>query len=204
LTKKKLTSLIKKSNRSKKEKLVKFISTVELTANSFLLRTRLVRTKGIANQLIKHGNVYVNYNKILSPSSDIKPGDTISIYINSKKQKYHRFNDPLYTNRLLHGLYRKNTGRQSLIACEKQPLFTKTSLNNISKIQNATILSDKTIIPDIMPFYAKDRIKIINESHPNLNSLNISNWKLSFLSNTIPGSFIQQNKYVDHIHNSLT
>jgi ribosomal protein S4 len=92
---------------------------------------RLLNTTGIVHQFIKHGNVYVNYNKVLSPSYLVKPGDTISIYINSHKQKYHRFHDPLYISLLMPGLYRKHTGRQSLITNEKPQEFIKTSLNTL-------------------------------------------------------------------------
>jgi ribosomal protein S4 len=131
-TRKKLANIAKKSNKHKKKKLIKFISNIELTLSSLLLRTRILNTSGIAHQFIKHGNVYINYNKIRSPSYVVQPGDTISMFINPKQQKYHRFNDPLYTHRSVHGLYRRNTGRQSLTARDKATLFIKTSLNKFS------------------------------------------------------------------------
>ena len=193
INKKKLIMLTKKINKSKKERLIQFISNIELTLNSLLLRMRLLKTIGLTQQFIKHGNVYVNYNKVLSPSYNIKLGDTISIYINPKKQKCHRFHDPLYAKRFLHGLYRKNTGRQSLMAHEKPSFFTKTQLSNLSQIQSVRNISDQTIIPDILPFQAKDRIKMNIE--PNITNSTTTNWKLGFLSNKIPGVFIQQNKY---------
>jgi ribosomal protein S4 len=118
--------------------------------------------------------VYVNYKKVLSPSYNVKPGDSISIYINSWKQKYHRINDPLYTHRLMHGLYRKNTGRQSLTAREKQPEFIKTSLNNLSTIHDTITPADKIIMHDILPFSAKDRIKMNNNMRTD-NNPNIAN-----------------------------
>ena len=131
-----------------------------MTLSSLLLRTRLLKTIGIIRQFIRHGNVYVNYKKVLSPSYNIRPGDSVSIYINSWKQRYHRLTDPLYTNRLMHGLYRKNTGRQSLTAREKQPEFIKTSLNNLPTIYDTVTPVDKIIIHDILPFRAKDRINM--------------------------------------------
>lgn len=183
--------------------MIKFISKIELTLSSLLLRTRLLKTIGIIHQFIRHGNVYVNYKKVLAPSYNIKPGDSISIYVNSWKQRYHRINDPLYANRLMHGLYRKNTGRQSLMAREKQPEFIKTSLNNLPTIHDTISPTDKIIMHDILPFRAKDRINMNKDLRIDFNNPNIANWKVSFLYNTIQGSFVQQNKYVDYINNSL-
>lgn len=187
----------------KKKRLVKFISKVELTLNALLLRTRLLKTIGLVDQFIKHGNIFVNYKKIWYPAYSIKPGDTISIYINTLRQKYHRFHDPLYTHRSIHGLYRKNTGRQSLTATEKQFDFTKSSLNNLNTINCVPTLQNKTIMHDILPFRAPDRLQKINIYHNNINNTSVMNWKFSFLSKTIPGYFIQQNKYIDYINNNL-
>jgi ribosomal protein S4 len=96
---------------------------------------RLLRTVEIAKQFIKHGAVFINYRKILSPSYIVKPGDSICIHVPFKKKKCHRLYDPLYVRRSLHGLYRQNTGRQSLIAIEKHQTFLKASsnLNIVSK-----------------------------------------------------------------------
>lgn len=201
-TKKKVSKLTNKFNKYKKKRLIKFISKIELTLSSLLLRTRLLKTIGITHQFIRHGHVYVNYKKVLSPSYNVKPGDSISIYINSWKQRYHRINDPLYANRLMQGLYKKNTGRQSLTAREKQPEFIKTSLNNLSTIHDTITPADKIIMHDILPFSAKDRIKMNNNMRTD-NSPNVANWKISFLYDTIQGSFVQQNKYIDYINNSL-
>jgi hypothetical protein len=55
---------------------------------------------------------------------------------------------------------------------------------------------------DILPFSAKDRIKMNNNMRTD-NNPNIANWKISFLYDAIQGSFVQQNKYIDYINNSL-
>jgi ribosomal protein S4 len=131
-TRTKLANITKKINHLKKEKLINFVSNIELTLNCLLLRMRLLNSTGIVHQFIKHGNIFINYNKIVSPAYLIKPGDTISIYINSYKQKYHRFHDPLYTSYFMHGLYRKHSGRQSLITYEKMSELIKMSLNTFN------------------------------------------------------------------------
>lgn len=104
----------------------------------------------------------------------------------------------------MHGLYRKNTGRQSLIAYKKYPEFIKTSLNSVCTLNDTVSSLDKVIIHDILPFQAKDLInKTNNTSHIHFNNTSMANWKLSFLCNTMQGSFVQQNKYIDYINNNI-
>ena len=137
MKKENIYKFITKAQHTKKDKIINFISNLEFTLSAILLQMRLVTTRGIANQLIKHGNVYVNYKKIKYPLFKTKLGDTISILINSSKSFLHRFTDPLYSSRWWSGLYRRNTGRQSLTVLNPTNFSIKNSLNITSaKIKN--------------------------------------------------------------------
>jgi len=204
LKRKKISQIAKKISTKKKEKLIHFWTKIEFNLCSLLLRMRLLRTVEIAKQFIKHGAVFINYRKILSPSYIVKPGDSICIHVPFKKKKCHRLYDPLYVRRSLHGLYRQNTGRQSLTAIEKHQTFLKASsnLNIVSKWKDTDGFSNQTIIPDIHTIVSKDR-NVLNNYLPNSSSTQSTGWKFNFFLNQKSGINIQRNKYVDYIKNNI-
>ena len=215
-TRKKIANIAKKTNQLKKEKLISFVSNVELTVNSLLLRMCLLNTTGIAQQFIKHVNVYVNYNKVLSPNYIIKPGDTISIYINAQKQKYHRFHDPLYTSKVMPGLYRKYTGRQSLLINEKSSEFIKTSLNTFNNWKPTQLFFDRPIYSpnSVTRFQSKLQFALFKSKNWQLEkkiqkkriccvNQKLTAWKLGFLYNKIPSKHIQKNKNIMYLQKTI-
>ena len=110
-----------------------FIAKMELTVSALLLKSRLLATRGLVNQFIKHGNVFVNYKKITFPLFTLNLGDTLSIYIDTTQYYFHRINDPIYSHRLASGLYRKNSGRQSISVLEPVCFMLKNALSLFNK-----------------------------------------------------------------------
>lgn len=125
--------MAEKSQKKQKNKLITFTSNIEFTLIHLLLRLRFLLTAGMAHQFVKHGHVFINYKKITHPLFVVKPGDTVSIFIDPLT--FHRFYDPIFTYRLYQGLYRKNTGRRSPATMEPSSSFIKAGLNNFSKLK---------------------------------------------------------------------
>lgn len=70
-----------------------FISNNEMRLLPLLLRTNLVKTAETAEQLIKHGFVFINYRLALKPFLKVDEGDTLTLQIDTIK---HRFFDGLH------------------------------------------------------------------------------------------------------------
>jgi ribosomal protein S4 len=216
LNKHNITYLAQTIQKQQKNQLINFISKIEFTLSTLLLRMRLLSTVGIVAQFIKHGSVYVNYKKIISPLYNVKPGDTVTIFINPGTQFYHRFNDPLHANRLTTGLYRKNSGRQSPIAMETFSSFIKSGLNTIYKLNHIKYTRPvayiwkririrgkfwwkklpKSPIFELKNYFNKE------EFQSNMNSAKISSWKHSFVMDTINSLFLKNIPHLDKIKNS--
>lgn len=192
-----------KAQHVKKNKIINFISNVEFTLSAVLLQMRLVATRGIANQLIKHGNVYVNYKKIEYPLFKTKVGDTISILVNPSKSFLHRFTDPIYSSRWWPGLYRRNTGRQSLTVLNLTNFSIKNSLSIIgAKTKNKQLgFVAKQILHYIfkngilVPVYYKKQKKTIDNK--------FAAWKHSFIVTPVTNIFLKQKYNIDKVFNNL-
>lgn len=202
LDRSKISKLSKKAHHSHKSKLITFIAKMELTASTLLLKTRLLASRGLVNQFIKHGNVFINYKKITFPLFSLTIGDTLSIFIDTTQYYFHRLNDPLYTNRLRTGLYRKNSGRQSISALEPDCFFIKNGLGVLNKkINNINLFGDT-------PYAHSNMYKIIwPDNHYGIfkkpNKDKFASWKYSFIVTPISNLFIKQRPHIDKIYNPI-
>lgn len=78
--------LFKKATRSKGNTGDIFLQLIERRLDNVIYRLGLSSSRAAARQLVSHGHIKVNNNKINIPSYSLKPGDIIEI---SEKSKHH-------------------------------------------------------------------------------------------------------------------
>ena len=84
-------NLIKKSMESKQETGETIVRNLESRLDNVVYRSGIAQSRDQARQLVTHGHIMVNGKKTNIPSFQVKPGDTISIRVGSRKS-------PLFTN----------------------------------------------------------------------------------------------------------
>jgi small subunit ribosomal protein S4 len=85
LTEKQLFSYVKEARRLKGSTGAVLLQLLEMRLDNIVFRCGLGRTIAASRQLVSHGHIYVNGQRITIPSFQCRPNDTIEIKENSKK-----------------------------------------------------------------------------------------------------------------------
>ena len=87
LTEKQFRKVFERASRMKGVAGENLLKLLESRLDNLVFRLGLAKTRRAARQVVNHGHIMVNGNKVNIPSYQVKPGDTISVKENSLDHK---------------------------------------------------------------------------------------------------------------------